>query len=74
MQTYKLGGSLKYAGLSRLSSRSVLYWSQAFSHRHYRVSTPAGIALRTRPPDRNYYTCAPKIPLACHVMLRRQKV
>ena len=27
----------------RLSSRSVLYWLQAFSCRHFRVSTSAGV-------------------------------
>jgi hypothetical protein len=47
--------------LSEVSSRSVLYWLQAFSCRHYRVSTSAGVVLRTGLPDRDSFTCAPRI-------------
>ena len=35
----------------RLSRRSLLYWLQAFSCRHYRVSSPAGILPTTVAPD-----------------------
>jgi len=40
----------------RLSSRSVLYWLQAFSCRHYRVSTPAGVLEACLAPDRLSFT------------------